>query len=302
MSSTLQASVFMVKNYSDNWHSIKNTEDLTMKQMFDISEKLITEQSDEIYVMNKSSVSCTQRSTYFQILYCVLKRWTRTLNQICMGRQIDVVQKFIRTQNFGQNWWWANGIRVEYLPRIHHIAARRQSPRVHEQNGRPSTIPRTNYLHVDVQWHHMGIKRQWKRMRVECSTRFPICKEIWSRTMVIPRTWIGKEMVFYLHRQTTRRMGQSRWIDDQIRRKRTPSFRATSPLSRGTLKSKGGGKLSIHFCADGDTIEIVFRIKNLLINPVSTEQSQICVRNTVPVKQERGDHNLTHCSSQQNHC
>ena len=40
MSSTLQASVFMVNNYSDNWHSIKNTEDLTMKQMFDISEKV----------------------------------------------------------------------------------------------------------------------------------------------------------------------------------------------------------------------------------------------------------------------
>ena len=39
----------MGKNYSDNWHSIKNTKDLTMKQMFDISEKLITEQSDEIY-------------------------------------------------------------------------------------------------------------------------------------------------------------------------------------------------------------------------------------------------------------
>ena len=49
MSSTLQASVFMGKNYSDNWHSIKNTEDLTMKQMFDISEKLVSEQSDEIY-------------------------------------------------------------------------------------------------------------------------------------------------------------------------------------------------------------------------------------------------------------
>ena len=48
MSSTLQASVFMVKNYSDNWHSIKYTEDLTMKQMFDASEKLISEQSHEI--------------------------------------------------------------------------------------------------------------------------------------------------------------------------------------------------------------------------------------------------------------
>ena len=38
-----------------------------------------------------------------------------------------------------------------------------------------------------------------------------------------------------------------------------PVFRATSPLSRGTLKSKGGGQLSIHFCADGETIETVFR-------------------------------------------
>ena len=48
MSSTLQASVFMGKNYSDNWHSIKNTKDLTMKQMFDISAKLVSEQ-DEIF-------------------------------------------------------------------------------------------------------------------------------------------------------------------------------------------------------------------------------------------------------------
>ena len=34
-----------------------------------------------------------------------------------------------------------------------------------------------------------------------------------------------------------------------------PVFRSTSPLSRGVLKSKGGGKLSIHFCADEGTIE-----------------------------------------------
>ena len=38
-----------------------------------------------------------------------------------------------------------------------------------------------------------------------------------------------------------------------------PVFRSTSPLSRGTLKSKGGGKLPIHFCADEGTIETVFR-------------------------------------------
>ena len=39
-----------------------------------------------------------------------------------------------------------------------------------------------------------------------------------------------------------------------------PTFRATTPLSRGILKSKGHGKLSIHFAADEYTIETIFRI------------------------------------------
>ena len=38
-----------------------------------------------------------------------------------------------------------------------------------------------------------------------------------------------------------------------------PIFRATTPLSRGKLKSKGHGKLSIHFAADVDTIDPIFR-------------------------------------------
>ena len=39
-----------------------------------------------------------------------------------------------------------------------------------------------------------------------------------------------------------------------------PIFRATTPLSRGILKSKGRGKLSIHFAADQDTIDTIYRI------------------------------------------
>ena len=50
MSSTVEASVFMGKIYSDKLHSIKNTgENLTVKKMFEISEQLILEQSDEIF-------------------------------------------------------------------------------------------------------------------------------------------------------------------------------------------------------------------------------------------------------------
>ena len=38
-----------------------------------------------------------------------------------------------------------------------------------------------------------------------------------------------------------------------------PVFRATSPLSRGQLKSKGHGKLSIQFAAVQETLETIFR-------------------------------------------
>ena len=39
-----------------------------------------------------------------------------------------------------------------------------------------------------------------------------------------------------------------------------PTFRATTPLSTGQLKSKGRGKLSVHFAADQDTIDTIYRI------------------------------------------
>ena len=47
MSVTFELEVFMGKNYLDNCHSITNTKDLTLKQMFDISTRLVSEQ-DEI--------------------------------------------------------------------------------------------------------------------------------------------------------------------------------------------------------------------------------------------------------------
>ena len=39
-----------------------------------------------------------------------------------------------------------------------------------------------------------------------------------------------------------------------------PIFRATTPLSRGQLRGKGHGKLSIHFAATQEIIETIFRM------------------------------------------
>ena len=47
-----------------------------------------------------------------------------------------------------------------------------------------------------------------------------------------------------------------------------PIFRSTTPLSRGKLKSKGKGKVSIHFSAEPDTIDTIYRIV-LSVNQLS---------------------------------
>ena len=52
MAATMNAATFMGKNFMDNENSIKNSTDLTLKKMFDISEKLVSEQ-EEIYNVDK---------------------------------------------------------------------------------------------------------------------------------------------------------------------------------------------------------------------------------------------------------
>ena len=47
MSATMESALFMGKNYLNNCQSIANTTDLTLKQMFDMSTRLVSEQ-DEI--------------------------------------------------------------------------------------------------------------------------------------------------------------------------------------------------------------------------------------------------------------
>ena len=46
MTVTMESAVFMGKNYLNNCQSIVNTTDLTLKKMFDISTRLVSEQNE----------------------------------------------------------------------------------------------------------------------------------------------------------------------------------------------------------------------------------------------------------------
>ena len=121
MSVTLESAVFMGKNYSDNWHSIKNTKDLTMKQMFDISAKLVSEQ-DEIYgvktidwknyswkylsLIGDEQVISLQRTKVYVFsdsVLCLGKIHEKPPIKRCMGTKIGVVQNISGIQKLGQN-------------------------------------------------------------------------------------------------------------------------------------------------------------------------------------------------------
>ena len=124
MSSTLEASVFMGKNYSENLHSIKNTgKDLTLKQMFEISEQLVLGQSDEIFGVSQISwenspwkqllslvndeevISLSHAKVLCILRFCVMswKGESEPNIKYCLGTAVGLFQSFITTQNFGHN-------------------------------------------------------------------------------------------------------------------------------------------------------------------------------------------------------
>ena len=146
MSVKLESAVFMGKNYSDIWHSIKNTKDFTMKQMFDISSKLVSEQ-DEISGLETSgwenhswkylsligeervinlqrinvyvfavSVLCQRINVYvFSVsVLCLGKIHENPRSNIAWEQSLEWFQQFTRIQSFGQkltaSQWKSSGV------------------------------------------------------------------------------------------------------------------------------------------------------------------------------------------------
>ena len=69
-----------------------------------------------------------------------------------------------------------------------------------------------------------------------------------------------------------------------------PIFRVTSSLSRGRLRSKDHGKLSIHYAADLETIETIFSHNSLCESAQSLRSNRRDMwKSMKPFMKERGD-------------
>ena len=284
------SSVFMGKNYSEKLHSIKNTgKNLTWKQMFEISEKLIVGQSNEIYGVNTINwedsswkhLSLVGDEEVISLSHA--KVYVFSDSVLCLGKMNQNPQS--NTVWEDKLTWFKNSSQYRALDTID------GEPMEFEWNIFPgfTTLQLCNKVQefknkMDdpaqfqgrIIWMSMINDIIWWTKDNEqecefCASLVSICARRFStvRWSVILRTWIRKEAVFYYDRKP-----QGEWdrVADLMMIKFSesghPVFRATSPLSRGTLKSKGGGKLSIHFCADGRMIETVFRT-NISVNQLS---------------------------------
>ena len=149
---------------------------------------------------------------------------------------------------------------MEYFPRIHYIAARRRSPKAHEQNeSDPSQFQgRITFMSMfnDIIWGSSDNERECianATLVTLFAKRFPA--ERWSFLGPGSETkWFST----YIDESRGEWYRVAELLMIKFNESGHPVFRATSPLSRGTLKSKGGGKLSIRFCADGIRLKLFF--------------------------------------------
>ena len=140
-------------------------------------------------------------------------------------------------------------------------------------------------------------------MRVNCSARFSLCRED-----VQQDNGHSSNLDHGKWYSVSEDSPQGEWdrIAEQMiltfAESTHPVFLSTSLLSRGVLKSKEGGKLSIHYCADQGTIQTAFRTI-ISVNQISLYGTvSDCVKNMNFITIEHGvllwQDNPTHRSCQ----
>ena len=144
-----------------------------MKQMFDISEQLIMEQSDEIFGVSQISwesspwkqLSLVNDEIVISLSHAKVYVFSEPV--LCLGK---VNQNPTSNTAWEENSSWfkdssqyrtvdtIDGEPMEFewniFPEFTTLQLVQEVHKFTNKMGEPITIPGTNYLHVDVQWHH----------------------------------------------------------------------------------------------------------------------------------------------------
>ena len=279
MATTLNAATFMGKNFSTIQSVVKNHESLTLKQMFDVTAQLVNNQEEIncLYKILYGKNSWTHLSLINDSVVINLqstKVYVFSDSVLCLGKVL---------QHPECNEAWKNrvaGVRAERSYRDYD-AINGESTEF-EWNIFPGFTTLQLCDKISNLLSSMGQTPESFTRRILFMSMFNdiFCdrydnKDECLRNANIVKTFAGifgigqwsfigpgSEKKWYPSENSP----QGAW--DHIAEEMLlefaesghPIFRATTPLSRGQLKSKGRGKLSIHFTADEDTVDTIYRI------------------------------------------
>ena len=280
MAATMNAATFMGKNFMDNENSIENSTDLTLKKMFDISDKLVSEQEeinnvDNIYWTNHSwkqlsligdeTVINLQRARVYVFSDSVLRlgRSINIRNPTKLGRK--GLNGSLLTKSY-RDYDGINGEPTEFEWNIFPgFTTLQLCGKVTDLLSRLGETPETFTGRILFVSMFNDISCDGKGNEEECVANSKVVSILAKKFGIGQWSFIGpgSEKKWYSMEENS---PQGIW--DHIADKMLLEFAESGcPISVQRLhcpgvilKSKGHGKLSIHFTADYPTIEAIFRI------------------------------------------
>ena len=279
MAATLNATTFMGKNFSTIQSVVKNHESLTLKQMFDVTAQLVNNQEeinglDKILYGNNSWTRLSLISDEIVINLQSTKVYVFSDSVLCLGKVLQHPESNeawknrvagIRSEKSYRDYDAINGESTEFeWNNFPGFTTLQLCDKISDLLSYLGQTPETFTERILFVSMFNDISCDRNDNKDECLKNANYVQTFAGSFGIGQWSFIGpgSEKKWY----SSENSPQGAWdnIAEQMllefAKSGNPTFRATTPLSRGILKSKGRGKLSIHFTADEQTIETIFRI------------------------------------------
>ena len=278
MAATMNAATFMGKNFLDNQNSIMNSTDLTLKKMFDISAKLVGEQEeinnvDKIHWEKPSWKHLSLIGDETVINLQRAKVYVFSDSVLCLGRVHQHPQSnkawkerigWIITDRSYRDYDGINGEPTEFEWNMFPgFTTLQLCGKVTDLLSRLGETPETFTGRIPFISMFNDISCDKKDNEEECVANAKVVSILARKFGIGQWSFIGpgSEKKWYsMEENSPQGITLRKRCCWNLQKSGCPIFLATTPFSRGKLKSKGHGKLFIHFAADQETIETIFRI------------------------------------------
>ena len=151
MAATLNAATFMGKNFSTIQSFVKNFEDLTLKQMFDVTAQLVNNQAE----INGLDKILWGKNSWTRLRFCVVSRRGSSTSRI--QRSLEEQNCRVQSGKCYRDYDAINGESTEFEWNIFpglttlHLCGKINDLLSNLRNT--SNFHRKNFIYVNVQWH-----------------------------------------------------------------------------------------------------------------------------------------------------